>query len=202
MKHLTSEKLSAHLDRALTGHAAEKAERHLAACEECRRALAALVAQDAGLRPALTHDPGEAYFERFAGRVEDRLRAAGLAGAQARGHGFDLGRFIRSPRALAWAGAAAVVVVGAGLALMTGREVRPPDLRDRDLAGRAQQVAPGGATATGEARRDQASAPPVAAEREAATPETPAGAAGRERSAAAMPPGRGVRHRRETGRDE
>ncbi len=178
MKHMTSEELSAHLDRALTGRAAGEAERHLAACEECRRALAALAAQDASLRPALTHDPGEAYFERFAGRVEDRLRAAGLAGAQARGHGFDLGRFIRSPRALAWAGAAAVVVVGAGLALMTGREVRPPDLRDRDLAGRAQQVAPGGA------KQMEAIPPAEMTTREAAPPSA---MAGRERSAAAMP---------------
>jgi hypothetical protein len=174
--HLTSEQLSAQLDHALTGRAAEQAELHLAACEECRGALATLAAQDASLRPALTHDPGEAYFERFADRVEDRIRAAGLAGAQARGQGFDLGRFFRSPRALAWTGAAAVVVVGAGLALMAGREVRPPDLRDRDLAERSQQVAPGSAKET------EAIPPPETTTGEAAPPPA---TAGRERDAAA-----------------
>lgn len=140
MRHLTSEELSAHLDGALAGRAAEEAERHLAACEECREALASLAAQDAALKPTLTHDPGDAYFESFAGRVGDRIRAAGLAGAQQRGQGFDLGRLLGSPRTLAWAGGVAVLVVGAGLALMTSREVRPPDLRDRDLAERGPAV--------------------------------------------------------------
>jgi hypothetical protein len=175
VKHLTSDELSATLDRAFTGRVAERAERHLAECEACRGALAALAAQDASLRPALTHDPGEAYFERFADRVEERIRAAGLAGAPAGGQGFDLGRFFRSPRSLAWAGAAAVVVVGAGLALMAGREVRPPDLRDRDLAERAQQVAPDGA-------KEREVTPPAETAPEAAPPSA---TAGRERDDAA-----------------
>lgn len=145
MKHLTSEQLSAHLDGVLAGRAAEEAERHLAACEACREALAGLAAQDEALKPALMHDPGEAYFDSFAGRVGDRIRAAGLAGAQSRATGFDLGRLFSSPRAMAWAGGVAVLVVGAGLALMTTREVRPPDLRDGDLAERAQPATPEGA---------------------------------------------------------
>jgi len=142
VKHLSSEQLSAHLDGALTGRAAEEAERHLAACDTCRAALAALAAQDASLRPALTHDPGEAYFESFAGRVGERIRAAGLAGAQARERGTGLGRLLQSPRALAWAGGVAVLVVGAGLALMTTREVPPPNLREREIADRVQPASP------------------------------------------------------------
>ncbi len=180
MKHLSGEQLSAHLDHALTGRAAEEAERHLATCDACREALAALAAQDALLRPALTHDPGEAYFESFPARVEARIRASGLAGAQTRGAGFDLGRFFRSPRSLAWVGAAAVVVVGAGLALMTGREVRPPDLRDRDLAERGQQVAPAGPNATGESKADQGAAAAPTATLEKENLESPGDAVGRE----------------------
>ena len=84
MNHLRPEELSATLDDALHGEARERAERHLAGCASCRDALRALADQDASLRSALTHDPGEAYFQGFAARVEDRIRAAGLKGAQAR----------------------------------------------------------------------------------------------------------------------
>jgi len=137
VRHLTSEELSAHWDRALTGRRAEEAERHLAACEECREALAALASQDATLRPALTHDPGEAYFEAFAGRVARRIAAPQRTKA-----GWGFGRLFDSPRTLAWVSAAAVLVVGAGVVLMTQREVVPPDLRDRELAGRAHPAEP------------------------------------------------------------
>ena len=140
MRHLTSEELSAHLDRALTGRRAEEAERHLAACEACREALANLAAQDAALRPALTHDPGEAYFEGFADRLARRLPTPHRMKA-----GWGFGRLFDSPRTLAWVSAAAVIVVGAGVVLMARREVVPPNLRDRELAERAQQVAPGSA---------------------------------------------------------
>lgn len=133
MKHLTDPELSAYLDGANEGADAERVKRHLAACQPCREALAELAAQDQALRPVLSHDPGEEYFAGFARRVDDRIRAAGLAGAPARGDGFDLGRFFRSPRALAWVGAVAVVVVGGGLALMTSREGTPPVLRDHTV---------------------------------------------------------------------
>jgi hypothetical protein len=139
--HLTDEQLSAYMDGAFKGRDAEEAGRHLAKCQPCSEALAELAAQDASLKPALSHDPGEAYFASFAGRVEQRIGAAGAA--RARGEGFDLGRFFRSPRALAWAGGVAVVVVGAGLALMTGREVIPPDLRDRDRSVQLERAVPG-----------------------------------------------------------
>jgi hypothetical protein len=150
VNHLTHEQLSARLDQALKGRAAEEVERHLASCESCRAALAELVAQEAALRPALTGDPGEAYFENFAARVDDRIRAAGLAGAQGRRRSTGFGRLWGSPRSLAWVGAVATVVVAAGLALLTGRDVRPPDLRDRDIATRVERQAPAGD------RRDQA----------------------------------------------
>lgn len=152
MKHLSMMELSAHLDGAQGGRSAEEAERHLAACESCRAALAELASQDEALRPALTHAPDEAYFERFPARVEDRIRAAGLAGAQSRRPGAGFGSLF-SPRGLAWAGAAATVVVGAGLALMTTREVRPPELRDREIAERAAPSEPNAAS------RDEASSP-------------------------------------------
>jgi hypothetical protein len=176
VRHLTSQELSAHLDRALTGRAGEEAERHLGTCADCRESLAALAAQDAALRPALTHEPGEAYFESFAERVGERIRAAGPTEARTRGQGFEFGRVFRSPRALTWVGAAAVVVVGAGLALMSGREVRPPDLRDRDLAERSQQVAP-------DAARPLETVPPAGTMTGGAAP--PLATAGRERDDAA-----------------
>ncbi len=80
--HLTPEQLSALVDGALAGRARDEAERHLATCAACRDALAALSAQEEALRRTLTHDPGEAYFESFAGRVQERIRAADAAGVR------------------------------------------------------------------------------------------------------------------------
>jgi hypothetical protein len=125
MSHLTPEELSGRMDGALGGAALERVERHLAECARCREALAALAAQDALLGPALEHDPGESYFETFGARVEDRIRAAGLRGAQARLGGDRWLGWLRSPRRLAWAGAAAVVVAGAAVVLVTAR-LEPP----------------------------------------------------------------------------
>ena len=175
MKHLSHTQLSAHLDGALSERSAEEAERHLAACASCRDALAELAAQDEALRPALTHALDEAYFERFPARVAHRIRAAGLAGAQSRREGAGLGSLF-SPRGLAWAGAAATVVVGAGLALMTAREVRPPELRDREIAERAAPSQPNAA------RRNQAPSPLTAPQPEEAL-RPPAAIDGREQDA-------------------
>ena len=142
MKHLTNERLSARLDGALSGAELEAVERHLAACEPCRHALAALAEQDTTLRPALDHDPGDAYFESFAARVEDRIRAAGQRGEQARQGGNGPFSWLQSPRRLAWLGAVAMVVVGAGIVLITSRDVVRPTL-DLGISDRvAQEAAP------------------------------------------------------------
>jgi len=77
MKHLSENELSAWIDDALEPHARRDAEHHLAACAECREALAELEAQDHALARLLERDPGEAYFERFAERVAARIREEG-----------------------------------------------------------------------------------------------------------------------------
>jgi hypothetical protein len=164
VKHLTHDQLSARLDGEVHWRAAAEVERHLAACAECREALAELAAQEAALKPALTHEPGEAYFESFAARVEDRLRAHGLAGAQRRERPWSqggLGWLFGTPRGLAWAGAAtAVLVAGAAIVLVTGEHVQAPHLRDRLLAARGQQEsAPAAPPAVSDAGARRGAAP-------------------------------------------
>jgi len=145
MKHLTDEQLSARLDRALSGRALEEAERHLAGCAQCRDALSVLGAHDRFLGAALVHDPGEEYFATFAARVEDRLRAEGLRGAQAR-LSHDQAPWIRwfnAPRRVAWTAAVATIVAGAAIVILTTREDRMPALEgDRTLTRITAQSAP------------------------------------------------------------
>jgi len=173
MSHLTEEQLSALVDGALEGRARSEAERHLESCAACRQALAGLVEQESALRAALEHDPGEAYFESFAGRVGGRLRAAGLSGAQARPReGRTLADWFRSPRKLAWVAATAAVVAGAAIVVITSREWRLPALRDHDLRSRAAQEEP-------------VEQPPVAGEALRATPAP----APQAKETAAAPPG-------------
>jgi hypothetical protein len=141
--HLTPDQLSALLDGALEARAREEAERHLAGCAPCREALAELATQDQMLQRALDHDPGEAYFESFAARVEDRMRAGGLRGAQQRvASGRGLAEWFRSPKKLAWVAGLAAVIAGAGVVLINSREVGVPDLRDPEIAGRLESSAP------------------------------------------------------------
>lgn len=143
MSHLTDEQRSALADGALEGGARAAAERHLETCAQCRAALAEIVAQDRALASTLDHDPGEAYFESFAGRVGGRIRAAGLAGAQAREpEGRSLADWFRSPRKLALVGAVATVVAGAGIVMISTRELRVPALREHELESRVAQEAP------------------------------------------------------------
>ena len=144
MSHLTDEQQSALADGALEGSARAAAERHLETCAECRAALAGIVAQDRALAATLEHDPGEAYFESFAGRVGGRIRAAGLAGAQAREpEGRSLAEWFRAPRKLALVGAVATVVAGAGIVMLATREMRVPALREQEIESRVAQEAPG-----------------------------------------------------------
>jgi anti-sigma factor RsiW len=181
MNHLTDEQLSALVDDALEGGARAAAERHLEACADCRGTLAELVAQDRALASTLEHDPGEEYFESFAGRVGDRIRAAGLAGAQAREPwGRGLADWFRVPRKLALVGAVATVVAGAGIVMLTTREMRVPALREQRIESRAAQEAPTAPSPPGiqpesrsESRPEARSAPQLAAE-----PVTPLPAAG------------------------
>ena len=156
MKHLSDEQLSAYLDGALTGPAAEDAARHIEGCPPCREALAELAAQDESLAPLLTHDPGDEYFDTFAARVADRIRAAGLAGAASRNEDFDFWGPFRSPRVLALTGAVAVLLVGGGLALMTSREGISPTQRYRKSEELIERSSP---TVT---NRNPASPPPGA----------------------------------------
>ncbi len=143
MSHLTDEQLSALADGVLEGGARAAAERHLETCPDCRRALAGLVARDGALASSLAHDPGEAYFESFAGRVGGRIRAAGLAGAQAREPGVrSLAEWFRVPRKLALMGALATVVVGAGIVMIVSREARVPVLSEQEIESRVAQEAP------------------------------------------------------------
>ncbi len=150
MNHLTEDQLSALADGgpvlragASAAAAREEAERHLESCTACRDALAGLLAQDRDLRGALEHDPGDAYFETFAARVGGRIRAAGLRGAQARApEGRGLADWFRSPRKLAVVGVVATVVVGAGIVMLSTREVSLPVRHGGPLEERSAQVAP------------------------------------------------------------
>ena len=143
MSHLTDEQLSALADGVLEGGARASAEPHLEDCAGCRKALAGLVAQDQALASTLEHDPGEEYFGSFAGRVGERIRAAGLAGAQAREPEVrSLADWFRAPRKLALVGAVATVVAGAGIVMLISREARVPALREPEIESRVAQEAP------------------------------------------------------------
>lgn len=140
MRHLWPDELSALVDDALAGPERASAERHLAGCDRCREALGDLRANDRAL--ALMDDPGDAYFESFAARVEDRIRAAGMRGAQHRVHAAaGLAGWFRSPRKLAGVSAVAVVVVAAGVTLWASREVERPLVSATSLSPRASDEA-------------------------------------------------------------
>ena len=187
MRHLTEERLSALVDGVLEAGARAAAERHLEACAECRAALAGLVAQDRALASTLDHDPGEAYFESFAGRVGGRIRAAGLAGAQAREpEGRSLADWFRAPRKLALLGVVATVVAGAGIVMLSTREMRVPALREQEIESRVAQEAPPAPSPPGTPPESRTVAPPgtLGAPPPAAEPVVPPPAAGSAKGAA------------------
>ncbi|HTK31082.1 MAG TPA: carboxypeptidase regulatory-like domain-containing protein [Candidatus Saccharimonadaceae bacterium] len=128
MNHLSASQLSARLDDALPASERDRVDQHLAGCAKCRDAMAELAVGDRALAQVLEHDPGDAYFDSFERRVQDRLAAGAVGGAEARARG-GLARWFANPRNLSIAGAAAALVVGAGIVLMTSHEVEMPTLR-------------------------------------------------------------------------
>jgi anti-sigma factor RsiW len=137
MKHLTSEQLSRLRDGSLEGGARREAESHLETCPSCRESLADMAELDDRLASALEHDPGDAYFEAFAGRVQQRLgsevrRAVAPAGWW---------RSLTTPRGLAWAGGVAALIIVAGIITMQSRETPLPMSRP-EIAARTGQQAP------------------------------------------------------------
>ena len=200
MKHLSEQDLGALLDGELTGRSRAEADRHLAECAACRAALDELEAQERDLAVALSHDPGEAYFEDFPARLGRRLGAEGPAREQAPERGRGLGAWLKGPRGLAWVGTAAALVVAFGLVLVTSREGNIPNLRNPEMSRRSEQVerpAPGGATTPEMATSPEATQPGAAPNGESeprgmakAPPESRAGgpAPGRAPTEGLQPP--------------
>ena len=126
MNHLTDEQLSALLDDALAPPARATCDAHLASCEACRAKLAELSSLDAALKPALTHDAGEAYFATFAERVGARIAAGGASEEAPAAPAMPASPAPRrspwawfiSPRGLSLAGGTAALLITAGLAWM------------------------------------------------------------------------------------
>lgn len=82
MIHLTIQQLSSYLDGQLSESSAEHTRQHLAECEECASKYAALEEQEALLTRALTHDPGDAFYDTFASGVQDRIQSDAAAPAK------------------------------------------------------------------------------------------------------------------------
>lgn len=183
--HLKPQELSAHQDGMLSGMARARAEAHLATCAQCRAALERSVGLEHALAEQLEKDPGEGYFRDFGSRVEARIRPAGARALPAKsppGGGFWT--WLNTPVGMSWAGAAATLMVGAGVALITVRTIAPPSLPTRPGAQRVDQVATAPATpGAGAAMSDSlvAASPPAsggAADQPAAPSDAGPGASG------------------------
>jgi hypothetical protein len=141
--HLDDERLSRLIDGALEPAVLAETQRHLESCAECRARFESVVADERALRSMLTHDPGEAYFSDFAGRVNDRLRLSGARPAvpvREPGIFTRVMTFLLSSEGLAWSGVAATIVVGAGIVMLVGRETPLSTLRDNRVDQRVQQA--------------------------------------------------------------
>ncbi|HYR69024.1 MAG TPA: zf-HC2 domain-containing protein, partial [Candidatus Dormibacteraeota bacterium] len=77
MIHLTPQQLSSYMDGELNEVSTELVRRHMGMCEECTLKFAALEEQEEQLLHALVHEPGDDFFDRFAGDVERLLPASG-----------------------------------------------------------------------------------------------------------------------------
>jgi hypothetical protein len=120
MNHLSDEQLSGLLDDALPPGERTACDAHLAGCHACRTRLADASALDASLSKALKHDPGEAYFADFAGRVAKQI-ADRRIDATLETHKpamRSIWAWLTSPRGLALAGSTAALLLVAGVAWM------------------------------------------------------------------------------------
>ena len=208
-KHLKPRELSAHQDDMLSGIQRARAEAHLATCAECRAALERATGIERTLgQQLITQDPGENYFSDFASRIEARIRPAGAPKLNAKappGDGFWA--WLNTPAGMSWAGAVAVMVVGAGVGLITVRTMTPISLHGARSAARVDQLLPAPSAATPPtsssgalaSAESSATVPPTSAEPQAAAPATgnedTGGAVAEDRSAderAASAPARAV----------
>jgi len=133
------------LDGRLAPDRALAAERHLDDCRGCREAFAAASSQDEALGRALAHDPGDAYFESFAERVEQKIVEGGKRPAMAGSFLDRLREWFSVPRNLATAGAVGAVVIGVGTALIVAQQTNQDVMKNEKLAARMEQR--GGAAA-------------------------------------------------------
>lgn len=140
MSHPSWEELSGYVDNALDTHRWAAVARHVRDCRECADAIADLTAVNRALERTLDQDPGDAYFANFAAGVEARIEVEArnrAPGGLTRGWA----RWWETPGGLSLAGAAAAVVVAAGVIFMMGRG--PTNvLHDAGALEHSEQVAP------------------------------------------------------------
>jgi hypothetical protein len=166
VKHLNEQRLSAMVDGALSAREREEAERHLATCESCRATLAEWIEREGTLKSALTHDPGDEYFESFPARVIERLHAEG-ASAMREPERRGVAAWLSQPRRLAWAGGVAALIVGAGLVFVSTRESRMPTMSralvgDRSEESKERAASPAPTQPHDTSRPEPSTAPPGA----------------------------------------
>jgi hypothetical protein len=141
VKHLTKDQLSALIDGRLEPDKLRDAEKHLDECSVCRDEFAELGMQDHSLNDSLSHDPGDAYFENFAERVQDRARSGHSMKLGAGGPLGALASWFTTPQNVALAGALGAVIVGVGAALLVANQNVEESLRDAEMSARIEQKA-------------------------------------------------------------
>ena len=141
MKHLTKDQLSALIDGRLDPDKTRDAEKHLDECAVCRDEFAEIGMQDHALGDSLSHDPGDAYFENFAERVQERARSGRRMKLGAGGPLGALASWFTTPQNVALAGALGAVIVGVGAALLVANQNVDESLRDAEMSARIEQKA-------------------------------------------------------------
>jgi hypothetical protein len=183
-KHLKAQELSAYQDGVLTGMARARAEAHLATCAECRATLERAVGLEHTLAEQLQREPDEKYFHDFASRIEARVHPAGAHKLAAKAPpGDSFWTWLNTPVGMSWAGAVVVLVVGAGVALITVRSIAPGSYGLKAVA-RTDQVV----VAPPPAQTPGAAGATAALDSAAAEPKAQAGAGGALADQPATPP--------------